>query len=71
MTKVKILCDNTSVKTKIMPDWGFAALIEHRGHKILFDTGGDAQVLAANMKAMGLEPKQIEIIVIPPFVRRA
>lgn len=64
MPVVKIYCDNTSVKKGVKADWGFSALVKHNGKNILFDTGGNAGVLAANMKKMGSDPKYIEFIVI-------
>ncbi len=64
MPVIKIYYDNTSVSKEIKPEWGFSALVKHEGRNILFDTGGNAQVLAANMKKMGSYPKHIEFVVI-------
>jgi predicted transcriptional regulator len=36
-------------------DWGFSALVELAGKRILFDTGNDAEVFAANVKAKGVD----------------
>jgi 7,8-dihydropterin-6-yl-methyl-4-(beta-D-ribofuranosyl)aminobenzene 5'-phosphate synthase len=35
-------------------DWGFSALVEVAGKRILFDTGNDPDMLAANVKAKGI-----------------
>jgi 7,8-dihydropterin-6-yl-methyl-4-(beta-D-ribofuranosyl)aminobenzene 5'-phosphate synthase len=64
MPVIKIYYDNTSVRKEIKPEWGFSALVKHKGRNILFDTGGNAEVLAANMKKMGSDPKYIEFIII-------
>jgi hypothetical protein len=32
-------------------DWGYAALLEINGKRILFDTGDDPAILAKNLKA--------------------
>jgi len=64
MPVIKIYYDNTSVNKEIKPDWGFSALVKYRGRNILFDTGGNAQVLAENMKKMGSDPKSIEFVVV-------
>jgi 7,8-dihydropterin-6-yl-methyl-4-(beta-D-ribofuranosyl)aminobenzene 5'-phosphate synthase len=44
--------------------WGFSCLIEYRGQVILFDTGGDSPTLLANMAALGIDPGQIEAVVL-------
>jgi len=64
MPAIKIYYDNTSVNKEISSDWGFSVLVKHKGRNILFDTGGNAQVLAANIKKMGSDPKHIEFVVI-------
>ena len=32
-------------------DWGYAALVEYGGKRILFDTGNNPDILAQNAKA--------------------
>ncbi|MBR1245546.1 hypothetical protein JQ609_01235 [Bradyrhizobium sp. AUGA SZCCT0169] len=36
-------------------DWGFSALVEVAGKPILFDTGNDPDIFAANVKAKGID----------------
>ena len=36
-------------------DWGFAALVEYAGKRILFDTGNDAEVFARNVQTLGID----------------
>jgi 7,8-dihydropterin-6-yl-methyl-4-(beta-D-ribofuranosyl)aminobenzene 5'-phosphate synthase len=64
MPVIKIYYDNTSVRKDIKAEWGFSALVKYKGRNILFDTGGNAQVLAANMKNMGSDPNYIESVFI-------
>ena len=64
MPIIKIYYDNTTIRQEVKPAWGFSALIKDGENNILFDTGGDAQVLAANMKKMGSDPKYIEFVII-------
>jgi 7,8-dihydropterin-6-yl-methyl-4-(beta-D-ribofuranosyl)aminobenzene 5'-phosphate synthase len=52
------------MKEGIKPEWGFSALIEHNGRNILFDTGGDASILSANMKNMGIDSAGIDHVFI-------
>jgi 7,8-dihydropterin-6-yl-methyl-4-(beta-D-ribofuranosyl)aminobenzene 5'-phosphate synthase len=50
--RVTILYDafgNSAAKTKA---WGFSALVEFGGNRILFDTGGNAEILEHNVKAL-------------------
>ena len=40
--RVTILYDAFSDSKEVTKDWGFSALVEHDGKRILFDTGNDA-----------------------------
>ena len=58
---VLILYDNTTTRQDLQPDWGFAAQVLFRGHNLLFDSGTKPAVLAANMKALGVDPAIFEL----------
>lgn len=45
-------------------DWGFSALVEVAGIRILFDTGNDANIFAANVKAKGVDLKTLDFVVL-------
>jgi 7,8-dihydropterin-6-yl-methyl-4-(beta-D-ribofuranosyl)aminobenzene 5'-phosphate synthase len=45
-------------------DWGYSALIEYGGKRILFDTGNDSAVFAANVKKLGADLKKLDFAVI-------
>jgi 7,8-dihydropterin-6-yl-methyl-4-(beta-D-ribofuranosyl)aminobenzene 5'-phosphate synthase len=45
-------------------DWGYAALIEYGGKRILFDTGNDGDILARNAKAKGVDLSQLDFVVM-------
>jgi 7,8-dihydropterin-6-yl-methyl-4-(beta-D-ribofuranosyl)aminobenzene 5'-phosphate synthase len=45
-------------------DWGFAALIEYGGKRILFDTGNNADILATNVKAKGVDLTKLDFVVV-------
>ena len=49
--RVTILYDAFGEPSTMTKDWGFAALVEYQGKRILFDTGNDAQVFARNVAA--------------------
>jgi metal-dependent hydrolase (beta-lactamase superfamily II) len=45
-------------------DEGFSALVEVAGKRILFDTGNDADIFAANVKASGVDLKTLDFVVL-------
>jgi 7,8-dihydropterin-6-yl-methyl-4-(beta-D-ribofuranosyl)aminobenzene 5'-phosphate synthase len=62
--QVTILYDAFSDKPGLETDWGYAALIEVDGKRILFDTGNDAVRLEKNVKSLGVDLKQLDMVVI-------
>jgi 7,8-dihydropterin-6-yl-methyl-4-(beta-D-ribofuranosyl)aminobenzene 5'-phosphate synthase len=59
-----IVYDNNAYDPRLKTAWGFSCLIEYRGQVILFDTGGDSPTLLANMAALGIDPGEIEAVVL-------
>ena len=45
-------------------DWGFSALIEYGGKRILFDTGNNAEIFAHNVEAKGVDLRQLDFAVV-------
>lgn len=45
-------------------DWGYAALIEFEGRRILLDTGADAAVFARNTARLGVDLTKLDFVVI-------
>lgn len=45
-------------------DWGYATLIEYGGKRILFDTGNNADILARNAKAKGIDLSTLDFVVM-------
>jgi 7,8-dihydropterin-6-yl-methyl-4-(beta-D-ribofuranosyl)aminobenzene 5'-phosphate synthase len=45
-------------------DWGYAALVEYRGKRILFDTGNNPEVLAQNAKAKSIDLGSLDFVVM-------
>lgn len=58
--KATIIYDNTAFRCDLQADWGFSALIEARGKRILFDTGGRGSILLSNMSKLGILPQEID-----------
>src|SRR3974377_2231306 len=62
--KVTILYDAFGESKALTKDWGFSALVEHDGKRILFDTGNDAAIFEHNVKALGVDLTKLDFVVI-------
>ena len=62
--QITILYDAFGSDPSMSKDWGFSALVEIAGKRILFDTGNDADVFAANVKAKGVDLKTLDFVVL-------
>ncbi len=56
--------DNYQVNPELKTAWGFATVIKTPQDTILFDTGGDSEILLSNMKKLGINPASIKKVVI-------
>ena len=61
---VTIIYDNNAFDARLQAAWGFACLVEVGGRTVLFDTGGDGATLMANLAALGIDPGQVEAVVL-------
>ena len=52
--RLTILGDNAVARPGVKSVWGFACLVEARGHTVLFDTGADPAVLKENLAVLGV-----------------
>ncbi|MGC9359608.1 MAG: MBL fold metallo-hydrolase [Anaerolineae bacterium] len=59
-----ILYDNYPYDDRLRTSWGFSCLVERGGLRVLFDTGGDSPTLLANMEALGVDPGNLDAIVL-------
>jgi 7,8-dihydropterin-6-yl-methyl-4-(beta-D-ribofuranosyl)aminobenzene 5'-phosphate synthase len=59
---IAIIYDNNPYKKGLETAWGFSCLIKGTSKTILFDTGGDGSLLLRNMKSLGTDPKEIDLI---------
>jgi hypothetical protein len=48
--RVTILYDSFGKNPSLTMDWGFAALVEYGGKRILFDTGNNAKIFEHNVR---------------------
>jgi 7,8-dihydropterin-6-yl-methyl-4-(beta-D-ribofuranosyl)aminobenzene 5'-phosphate synthase len=62
--QITVLYDAFGKTSAMKKDWGFAALIEYGGKRILFDTGNNADTFAHNVEAKGVDLKQLDFAVV-------
>src|SRR5580704_9355892 len=63
-SQITILYDAFGTDPSMSKDWGFSALVETGGKRILFDTGNDADIFSANVRAMGVDLKTLDFVVL-------
>lgn len=61
---ITVVYDNYEYDPRLRTAWGFSCLLQGLAETILFDTGGDSTILLGNMRALGIEPSQIDVIVL-------
>lgn len=62
--KISILYDNRCDNCQLQECWGFSALVEYDGNKLLFDTGGNLATFSSNAEKMNLPYKEITQLVL-------
>ncbi len=61
---ITIIYDNNEYDSMLNTAFGFSCLIQTPDKNILFDTGADSPTLLSNMHKLGIDPKDIEIVVL-------
>jgi 7,8-dihydropterin-6-yl-methyl-4-(beta-D-ribofuranosyl)aminobenzene 5'-phosphate synthase len=61
---ITVIYDNNPYMEGLETSWGFSCLIRGTEKTILFDTGGDGSILLANMEKLGINPKEIDAVVL-------
>lgn len=62
--KITVIYDAFGDDPALQKDWGFAALVEVEGKRILFDTGNDAAVFERNVRAKGIDLSRLDFVVL-------
>jgi 7,8-dihydropterin-6-yl-methyl-4-(beta-D-ribofuranosyl)aminobenzene 5'-phosphate synthase len=62
--QITVLYDAFGKDTAMRKDWGFSALVEVAGKRILFDTGNDRDIFAANVRAKGIDLTNLDFVVL-------
>lgn len=62
--RITILYDAIGRNADVQLDWGFSAPVEYGGKRIVIDTGNSADILAQNVKALGIDFRRFDFAVI-------
>lgn len=62
--QVTVLYDAFGKDPSLKKDWGFAALIEYGGRRILFDTGNNGEIFAHNVATKGVDLTKLDFAVM-------
>jgi 7,8-dihydropterin-6-yl-methyl-4-(beta-D-ribofuranosyl)aminobenzene 5'-phosphate synthase len=62
--QITVLYDAFGNAPGVQKDWGYSALIEYAGKRILFDTGNNPDILAQNAKAKGIDLSKLDFVVM-------
>jgi len=63
-SQVTILYEAFGKPSNLKKDWGYSALIEYGGKRILFDTGNNAEFLKYNVEALKIDLQRLDFVVI-------
>jgi 7,8-dihydropterin-6-yl-methyl-4-(beta-D-ribofuranosyl)aminobenzene 5'-phosphate synthase len=61
---VTVVFDNNAYRPGMETAWGFACVVQQGGRALLFDTGADGRMLLANMATLGLDPLDLDAVVL-------
>jgi 7,8-dihydropterin-6-yl-methyl-4-(beta-D-ribofuranosyl)aminobenzene 5'-phosphate synthase len=62
--QITVLYDAFGKDPTMQKDWGYAALVEYKGKRILFDAGNNPEILARNAKAKGIDLSTLDFVVM-------
>ena len=62
--QITVLYDAFGKSSAMQKDWGYAALVEYGGKRILFDTGNNPEIFAQNVKASGVDLTKLDFVVM-------
>jgi 7,8-dihydropterin-6-yl-methyl-4-(beta-D-ribofuranosyl)aminobenzene 5'-phosphate synthase len=62
--QITILYEAFGKPSAMQKDWGYAALIEYGGKRILFDSGNNPNILAQNAKVKNIDLSRLDFVVM-------
>jgi 7,8-dihydropterin-6-yl-methyl-4-(beta-D-ribofuranosyl)aminobenzene 5'-phosphate synthase len=63
-SRITVIYDAFGKPSDLQRDWGFAALVEYGGKRILFDTGNNADIFEKNASRLGIDLTRLDAAVI-------
>ena len=62
--RITVLYDVFGKDAAMTKDWGYSALVEINGKRILLDTGNDPEIFAKNVKVKGVDLTTLDFVVL-------
>lgn len=62
--RVTIIADAFGKPSELARSWGYSALVEYGGRRILFDTGGQYEAFRRNVRALGIDLTKLDFVVL-------
>ena len=62
--KLTVIVDAFGAPSALTRQWGYAALVEVGGQRILFDTGNDSAGFAENVRRLGIDLRRLDAVII-------
>lgn len=62
--RITILTDAFGRNPRLQQDWGYAALVEIGGRRILFDAGNNEKKFRRNVRTLGVDLRRLDLVVI-------
>ena len=62
--KITVLYDAFGKRSDMQKDWGYSALVEYAGRRILFDAGNNPETLAHNARIKGVDLSKLDFVVM-------
>lgn len=62
--RVTVIFDAFGKPSDLQRGWGYSALVEYQGKRILFDAGGQYQTFADNVRKLNIDLRKLDFVVI-------
>jgi 7,8-dihydropterin-6-yl-methyl-4-(beta-D-ribofuranosyl)aminobenzene 5'-phosphate synthase len=62
--RLHVVFNNVPYKAGLKTGWGFSCLIEGLEKTVLFDTGGNGDILLSNMRQLGLDAEAVDVVAL-------
>jgi 7,8-dihydropterin-6-yl-methyl-4-(beta-D-ribofuranosyl)aminobenzene 5'-phosphate synthase len=62
--RITVVYDAFGAPSALKKDWGYAALVEYGGKRILFDTGNNEKIFEHNVRQLGIDLSRLNAVII-------